>query len=208
MVKHSKINKKNKMGQFEQEMARLNARLVAQDAQLDFMNKAKTEYKEDKDINKLADAYVYIMNSGGFLFPNAGKWMMDGARCLRRAGRFDEAWNILNKVPLLGDHCYNEKHLAMERVGVLKDEGKYQAAVEHLIEAYGIDYALGFINGERFVKDLKSLVKHFDKDRDIYGLADDLMDIMAACSSGKKYDFLLAHSMLKDYYREIGWMKW
>ncbi len=176
----------------------LAAALDAQDAQIEAIQAAEAQYKQDNDLNALLAFWDDIWANGGTKFEGS-HWCFRAVDLNLKAGNNDKAWSLLGIIYVKRPN-YREK-VHKYRYKILKQEKRYMGSLEHLVEWYAMT---GAYDKDKFLEEARRTVKKVDvkASEDTEKIVEKLADIAERGGD--------IHEALKKYYVSIGWLdeKW
>ena len=172
----------------ERQIAEMDAWLDHQDELLQRVQKAREEYSQDEDADKIIEVMESALINEKPPLLNAQGHTLFLIELYKKTGQNDKAWGLLNSC-LLDNGMYDGKtrlpkeKIRSEMARLLKSEKKYAEAIEmymlqHLERATWTDF-----NEERFRKDIKPCISKLKWDE---SAVDAILTILnEAISSGK-----------------------
>ena len=131
------------------------------DSDIKKLQNADTQYKSDKDLDKVIQTYQSVLNGCTW---NAFNYQKKLASYYLKAERFNDAWQTLQQAQKDSTQRGHGKatlgQIRLEQFKVLKAEKKFKEALDILCRAYVINNApYGDWNRESFVKSAKTCAK-------------------------------------------------
>lgn len=120
------------MYDYEKDMARIQAKINAQDRQIEEIHTAEAKYKEDGDIEVLIQFWEKLWAKGGLIF-NGIHWHYRLIDLYYKSKRYDDAWRMLNIfVGSKPEYIINTRKW---QIKTLKKEKKDYAYIQDLLDA-------------------------------------------------------------------------
>lgn len=112
----------------DKDYRRMMKSLECQDKQLEKINKAEADYKDDPE--KLVEFWEKLLSTDGLLF-NSSKWSFRIVELYYKTKRYDDAWRELNKLVL--NPAYQRKARQWQ-IRILKKEKKDYSHIQDLLD--------------------------------------------------------------------------
>nr|DAX98117.1 MAG TPA: Tetratricopeptide repeat [Caudoviricetes sp.] len=179
---------------------RINPNLAQdQDVQIRACFKARDRFIQTNNITEYASFWDGILGSGGLKF--LGRfWQYEPIKIYIEANRNDDAWRLLNQYALLTP---NDPTIYQYRVDILLKEGRYQAAIEHLLHKFGYKAESDEINEKIFRRYAAPICKKAASEIKTAKI----FEILEQSITEGVYNQDKAHDLLKKYYMDIGIIK-
>ena len=185
----------------EQHIAKLDDELSHQDELLELVLKARDEYSQDGDVQKIIEVMEKALVTEKPPLLNAQGHTVFLIDLYKKSGQNDKAWALLNSC-LLDPSMYEgrtrlpQEKIRLEMAKILKSEGKYSDAIEmymllHLQKATWTGF-----NEERFRKDIKPCISKLKWDENVVS---DIVALLEETISAGKNPSAAEKDLLKQY---------